>query len=286
MIPQFGRHRLDAITTFDLQRYRKLRRNAGVSDATVNREFATFLHMMNRAVEWKWLKAERKPRMPRVAEYRKPRRALTPSQAQALYEGALADHDPRLWLFVLIGLGTGMRHSEILSRRYDEIDWQRSRFEIGKAKAGARLQPFPASVRSGLLKQRAMEADQDGWIFPATRQDCKRPHRTALDDGFRRAANRAGLDPKKVTPHLMRHTLVTNLSETTDVATIQKISGHKTAAMVMHYTHVNDERVDNALSAMEALSLSGITPKLHSASATTPRASARVESINAGKTAA
>jgi integrase len=89
-----------------------------------------------------------------------------------------------------------------------------------------------------------------------------------MDDGFRRAAVRAGLDPQKVTPHLMRHTLVTNLSETADVATIQKISGHKTAAMVMHYTHVNDERVNNALTAMEAATLSGITPKLHTASVT------------------
>ena len=113
-----------------------------------------------------------------------------------------------------------------------------------------------------------MEDDQDGWIFPSGRKDCKKPHRTAMDDGFRRAAVRAGLDPQKVTPHLMRHTLVTNLSETADVATIQKISGHKTAAMVMHYTHVNDERVNNALTAMEAATLSGITPKLHTASVT------------------
>ncbi len=72
-----------------------------------------------------------------------------------------------------------------------------------------------------------------------------------MSRGFRRAVLRAGLDPTKVTPHLMRHTLVTNLSKTVDIATIQKISGHKTAAMVMRYTHVNDERIDLALASLD-----------------------------------
>lgn len=269
LVPHFATERLDRFTTFALQRYRKTRRDAGASDATVNRELATFLHMMNRAVEWKWIKVDQKPRIPRVAEERKARRALSPSQAQALYDAALLDHDPRAALFILIGLGTGMRHREILRRRYDEIDWQRNRFEIDKAKAGARLQPFPQSVREGLLRQRELEADKDGWLFPAERGHCKTPHRPAMDDPFRRAAVAAGLDPSKVTPHLMRHTLVTNLSATTDVATIQKISGHKTAAMVMHYTHVNDERVDLALSALEAGPLGGITPGLHTGAGST-----------------
>lgn len=65
-----------------------------------------------------------------------------------------------------------------------------------------------------------------------------------------------------MTPHLMRHTLVTNLSRTVDIATIQKISGHKTAAMVMHYTHVNDERIDYALSLLDREAPRAITSKL------------------------
>jgi integrase len=189
---------------------------------------------------------------------------MTLEERNALIQGALADHDPRLWLFVAIGMGTGMRHSEILCRRYDEIDWSANRFELGKAKAGARLQPFPLWVRDALLRQRKMEQDSNGWIFPAERQTlCKKPHRTTMDEGFRRAAVRAGLDPKKVTPHLMRHTLVTDLSRTVDVATIQKISGHKTAAMVMHYTHVNDERIALALGEIDSAFSGAVTPELH-----------------------
>lgn len=285
LVPHFGNQRLDQIALFALQRYRKVRKDAGATEATINRELATFLHLMNRAVDWRWIKAEQKPRIPRVAEERKARRALTIDQRNAIMKGALEDHDPRLWLFVAIGFGTGMRHGEIIRRRYDEIDWSANRFEIDKAKAGARLQPFPLWVRDALLKQQAMEDDPQGWIFPPTRK-CKTPYRPAMDLGFARAVKRAGLDPHKVTPHLMRHTLVTDLSKCVDVATIQKISGHKTAAMVMHYTHVNDERIDLALNAIDS-ALSGIvTPELHTGTAAPARKGGSVVPIFSEKTAA
>jgi integrase len=285
LVPHFRDQRLDQFTTFALQRYRKVRREAGATEATVNRELATFLHMMNKAVEWRWIKVDQKPKIPRVAEERKARRALTFDERNALMLGAMEDHDPRLWLFVAIGLGTGMRHSEILRRRYDEIDWAANRFEIGKAKAGARLQPFPLWVRDALLRQRPLEGDQDGWLFPAVRKS-KTPYRPAMDDGFRRAAVRGGLDPAKVTPHLMRHTLVTDLSRCVDVATIQKISGHKTAAMVMHYTHVNDERVDLALTSIDSAFAGAAAPELHTASAHHPRKGGSVVPIFGNKSAA
>jgi len=187
---------------------------------------------------------------------------------------------------IAIGMGTGMRHGEIVARKYDEIDWQTSRFDINKAKAGARSQPFPVWVRDALLRQRAMEEDQDGWIFPAKRASCKTPHVKSMDDGFRRAVIRAGLDPAKVTPHLMRHTLITDLSLTQDDATIQRISGHKTAAMVRHYTHVNDDRITNALDQIAATLPDGITPELHTGRKSAGNRPSKKLKLSAMKTAA
>jgi integrase len=204
LVPALGRNRLDGLTEFELRKYRKRRTGEGASDATVDREFAILLHLLNRAAskekEWRWIKPEDIPDIPRVEEQRKARRALTAEQAESLMKAAVADHDGRLWLFVAIGLGTGMRHTEILSRRYDEIDWGANRFEIEKAKAGAWQQPFPLWLREALLRQQAMEDDGDGWLFPAFRRQCKQPHRTSMDDGFRRAVKSPGLDPVKVTP--------------------------------------------------------------------------------------
>ena len=69
-----------------------------------------------------------------------------------------------------------------------------------------------------------------------------------MDKPFRRAVIAAGLDPKSITPHVMRHTAITNLVKAgVDLPTIQRISGHKTLAMVMRYTHVHGDHIDRAI---------------------------------------
>ena len=63
---------------------------------------------------------------------------------------------------------------------------------------------------------------------------------------------RAGLDPREVIPHTMRHTAVTNLAATgADIPTIQVFSGHLNLKMVMRYAHARDRRVDEAVDRME-----------------------------------
>lgn len=51
-----------------------------------------------------------------------------------------------MYPFVLIGLGTGMRKSEIVNIRRELVDVDRRVIYIPKAKAGAREQPITASL--------------------------------------------------------------------------------------------------------------------------------------------
>src|SRR5205085_3563347 len=53
--PYFGSMRLDSISNFTIEQYKKQRLKQGAAAATVNRELATLSHLFNRAVEWKWL---------------------------------------------------------------------------------------------------------------------------------------------------------------------------------------------------------------------------------------
>jgi site-specific recombinase XerD len=72
-----------------------------------------------------------------------------------------------------------------------------------------------------------------------------------MNNAFRDAAIRAGLDPELVTPHVMRHTAITNLVQAgVDLPTIQRISGHKTLAMVLRYAHVHGQHIDQAIRAI------------------------------------
>ena len=166
---------------------------------------------------------------------------------------AMQDQDGRLWLFVMFGLGAAMRHREILSGRYDQIDFVHRRVFIPHAKAGECEQPITPALVEALKKQRKMEIDQDGWVFPMVLAgQSKAGHRTNMARPFSRAVVRARLDPDKVTPHTMRHTAITKLVKAgVDLPTIQRISGHKTLAMVLRYVHVQGEHIDVAISALD-----------------------------------
>ena len=61
----------------------------------------------------------------------------------------------------------------------------------------------------------------------------------------------AGLNPETITPHVMRHTAITKLVQAgVDLPTVQRISGHKTVAMVLRYTHVHGRHIDQAIRAI------------------------------------
>ncbi len=144
---------------------------------------------------------------------------------------------------------------------------------IPRAKAGQREQPITPELADILRKEREMADDPKGWIFPAARPKLSiKGHRTQMRRPFRRAAIRAGLDPDVVTPHVMRHTAITRLVQAgVDLPTIQRISGHKTLAMVLRYTHVHDSHIDQAIKAIGRgipeptgnENAGTVTPKLH-----------------------
>ena len=266
LVPYFVTTRLDKITDFELRKYRKHKRGLGMADASINRHMSTLLHMLNRAAskDWGWIRPESKPTIQRVKEARKKINILSNEQVDRLINAAMGDQDGYVWLFVLFGLNTAMRHSEILERRYDEIDWDHCRIWINKAKAGEREQPITPSLRDALMRQREMEADQDGWIFPSRNKVARTPHRVSLAKQFARVVLRAGLIPAQCTPHIMRHTAITRLVKANvDFATIKAISGHKTMAMILHYSHVHGAHVDDAISVLDTGNSDALTQELH-----------------------
>lgn len=266
LTPYFASQRIDRVTTMIVAEYAQ-DRLATVKQATVNRELSTLSHLLNRMVEWKWIKADDKPTITKGSEPRKPITVLTETQASALMKAATEDSDPRLSLFVAFGLNAAMRHSEIVASRYDQIDFDNRRIFIPLAKAGEREQPVTQALASLLLRQQKTESDPRGWIFPANSSAhsaaARASHRTTMEDGFRRAVIRAGLDPTKVTPHVMRHTAITRLVKAgVDLPTIQRISGHKTLAMVMRYVHVHGSHIDKAIASLDFATSSAFTQEL------------------------
>jgi integrase len=145
-----------------------------------------------------------------------------------------------------------MRHREILRARFDLLDFDKFRLFVAQAKGGRREQPITPQLAELLRREKASRADKNGWIFPSPRPSTSSSgHRDRMAKPFRNAVRRAGLDPKIVTPHVMRHTAITKLVQAgVDLPTIQSISGHKTLAMVLRYTHVHGTHIDKAIAAI------------------------------------
>ena len=250
LAPFFGTMRLDAITAFAIEKYKKRRLDSGAAAATVNRELATLSHLFSKAVEWRWL--DRIPARPKkLAESAGRIIALTDEECDMLTQAAVAGADPDLWLFIAFGLNTAMRHGEILAARWDQLDLANRRLFILEAKAGEREQPITAELAELLTREREMRDDREGWIFPSPHSDSAAGHRARMDGPFREAVKAAGLDAAMITPHVMRHTAITKLVQAgVDLPTVQRISGHKTLAMVLRYTHVHGRHIDSAIRAL------------------------------------
>lgn len=260
--PFFSHRRLDKIDDADIGEYADERIQQGVSEATINRELSTLSHFLNRAVDWKWTRT--KPRIDKFTETPKQIETLSDIARADLIRAAIADQDPQTWLFVAMAVGTGMRHSEILRVRWEQFSFDTRRLHIPQAKAGNREQPIPASLSDRMEKEWRQRGRPKGWLFPTTRADAKHPHRSTMHKQFARAVERAGLDTKKVTPHICRHTAITELVKAgVDLPTIQKFSGHKTLQMVLRYTQLADAHVDESLSVLDASFSDAITPRLH-----------------------
>jgi len=114
VLPMLGNKPLPQISTFDIERYKKYRKENGASNGTVNRELAALSHLLNKAMEWRWI--PHKTCIIRLLKEESGRIIyLTQEQIIRLLEVATQDQNPHIYLFIMIGLETAMRRMEILS---------------------------------------------------------------------------------------------------------------------------------------------------------------------------
>jgi integrase len=163
---------------------------------------------------------------------------------------AKTDTNPHVHVFIVIGLQTGMRLMEILSIRREHISFDQRTIFIPKAKSGARSQPITSSLATFLKDYVATLPDDRPWLFPSTTS--KTGHVINIRKPYRRVVAAADLDLHEVVIHTLRHTAVSHLVQAgVDLPTIQRISGHRTLAMVARYAHANGEHINSAMDKLQ-----------------------------------
>ncbi len=268
LIPYFGEKRLEGFSSFDIDRYKHHRKSENAKPATINRELAVLSHLFNKAEDWGWL--EKKPcKVKSLKEDNNKIVYLNAKECDRLINAAKQDSNPQMYWFILIGLSTAMRRSEILSLRIEHIHTDKLYFYLPKAKAGARMQPITNDLAIKLGQYITTLPSEQEWLFPSIGNlQSESGHTKYIDEAFKRIVKRANLDHLNVTPHTLRHTATTHLVHAgVDVPTIQSITGHKTPSMVFRYAHTQGNRVRHALDALEQKyqQSSQITHELHTA---------------------
>ena len=163
---------------------------------------------------------------------------------------AQQDQDLQIYPFIAIGLDTAMSRTEILSIRLEHIDLERRIIFIPHAKAGMRPQPITAHLAEILMHYVRMAMSEQKWLFPSEKS--MTGHTVSIEKRFRRVVKAAGLNPKEIVRHTMRHTAITHLVQAgIDLPTVKRISGHKTLKMVERYSHQNGSHIEAAMDKLE-----------------------------------
>jgi len=156
----------------------------------------------------------------------------------------------RLVALVEMAYASGLRVSELLGLKVEAIRRDPA-YLIVRGKGGKeRLAPLNTAAREAIKawltardEKRKPDAPDSPWLFPSSgRTGHLTPRRFAqlLDE----AAITAGIDPARVSPHVLRHAFATHLLEGgADLRVVQTLLGHADIATTQIYTHVATDRL-------------------------------------------
>jgi integrase/recombinase XerD len=236
------------VTTEQLERYLAKLRAAGLSPATIGRRVAAirsfFRHQALLGVRADNPAAELDlPRRRRTLP-----RTLSPAEAERLVEAAAGTTPRALRDRALVELlyGAGLRVSEAVGLDKASVDLDARLVRcVGK---GSKERVVPVGRQAVTALRRYLSRGRphlDIRHRPELFLNAKGGGLTRAGAFLilRRLAGKAGLEPERVHPHLLRHSFATHLLEGgADLRSVQEMLGHADLATTELYTHVSDRR--------------------------------------------
>ena len=160
---------------------------------------------------------------------------------------------------------TGMRRSEVVRLRIEDIDSERMIVHIRQGK-GSKDRDVPLCPRLlDILREYWCWKKPRTWLFPAGTGGADGQHLSdkSVWNACADAARHAGLK-KSVTPHMLRHSFATFLLEDgADLATIQVLLGHADLEATSIYLHLSRRHLDKTINPLEHLTLSEVSERLY-----------------------
>ena len=164
----------------------------------------------------------------------------------------------RLICLMELAYASGLRVSELLGLKVQAVRRDPTHLIVRGKGGKERLAPLNdaarTAVKAWLVQRDADKARVDSsWLFPSGgKSGHLTPRRFAqlLDQ----AALDAGIDPARVSPHVLRHAFATHLLEGgADLRIVQTLLGHADIATTQIYTHVATDRLTQVMNTKHPL---------------------------------
>jgi integrase/recombinase XerD len=250
----------EAAKQSDLLAYLGLLREQRLAPATLARKMSAIRHF------YKFLHAEeliddnpaerlngpkRERPLPKILSVEEVERLI--AMARTMSEAAAGNERRkalRIYCLLEVLYATGLRVSELVSLPRDVLRADERILTI-KGKGGReRIVPLNSAARSVLSAFLALDADTRDkrapapkWLF-ASRSSGGHFTRQQFAKALKELALSAGLDPERVSPHVLRHAFASHLLDRgADLRAVQQLLGHADISTTQIYTHVLEERL-------------------------------------------
>jgi site-specific recombinase XerD len=173
------------------------------------------------------------------------------TQAECLSVFAHVEN-PKHKLLLLLAYGAGLRRSELVYLRWEDILLAEFKIHLRETKGSKdRFVMLPWSVVTYLQKYREMYPGE-GFVFQGQYRGEPYSEGTVTTI-MQKAVKKAGLG-KKATVHTLRHSFATHLLEGgTDLRMIQELLGHKNIKTTVRYTHLTSKSIERVQSPLDRL---------------------------------
>jgi len=188
---------------------------------------------------------------------------LSGADLEIMLKTAAQDQRPeglRLTLIVEMLYGGGLRVSELAGLSLAAVRTKENFIRVTGKGNKERLTPISPAARRALDAYLAVrdrfipKADKNNRFLFASRGEGGFLTRRRLHQLLKALALKAGIDPAKVSPHVLRHAFATHLVEGgADLRSVQTLLGHADIATTQIYTHVARDRLSRMVSAAHPL---------------------------------
>lgn len=236
LLEAFGQRKLSSIHANQIEQYKRLRRER-VSLASVNRELALLKHMLHKAVDWGYTKANPAQTVRLFKEPPGRLRYLLQEERELL----LQECRGMLYAIVVTALETGMRKGEMQNLTWKGVDFERRTITLVRTK-NKEIRTLPISDILLPVLQRIYLERRGACVFS---KDDGKPYGN-WRRSFETACRKAGIEDFRF--HDLRHTFASYLVMAgVDIRTVQELMGHKDIKMTMRYSHLSKAHLLDAV---------------------------------------